>query len=93
MIDIHSSLYAALIDYIDRHNGEMPAKITMSREAIIAAGVKEVNFRKFPETYAGIPVCHTNEDGIHIYLSEPEIQLFPKPNANTIRIPREYRND
>lgn len=85
--DIHESINIAIQDYLRRHDWELPAKIVMSKEAFMDTLSREFfSLRGFPETYRGIPVSIALEDkGMHIHLCEPDINLFPEINANTIK--------
>jgi len=89
-LNIHESIYVAILNYMKRHNWEPPAKIVMSKDAFMKALSKDlIDFRKFPETYMGIPLNITFEPGIYIHLCEPSINLFPEINENVIRTNKE----
>ena len=93
-LNIHESIYVAILNYMRRHNWERPAKIVMSKDAFMKTLSKDlIDFRNSPETYRGIPLSITFEPGIHIHLCEPDIYLFPEENANTIKEKKENADD
>lgn len=86
---IYESIFMALDEYMDRHNGQGPAQITVTLP-VYAQLMRTtfMNYRHGCAKFCNIPVVVAGGDGYHIHLAEPEIPLYePTKDGPAIVMP------
>ena len=90
--DIYESIFLAIDEYMDRHNGHGPARIIITVPVYVALDTTTfVNVGPRNKRFCNIPVVVEAGQGYHIHLAEPEIQIhqFPEPVPQIV-LPPDY---
>lgn len=78
---IYESIFIALDEYQDRHNGQGPTQITITVRVLeLLMQTTFLRYTAHEIAFCGIPVVVTPYPGYHVHLAEPCIQFYePAP--------------